>query len=215
MKKTIIILFVWALALPALAAQPELPDSITAEAMFVSAPVLTPRVLPELSRTTRLDMLDYFKANIDKASDNAFGGEAKVTAIYTHSLDFDLTADISCQLCVLNSKGRPVTCIITTYPTPIPDSRLRAYDRYWREAKIFDEPRLSDWLIDKKSRKEAEVAFPFVLASYRYDPATKTLTVTNEMGSYWTTAERPAALDLLKDKLTYRWDGNKFKLIKQ
>lgn len=215
MKKTAIILCTCALALPALAVQPQLPDSVTPEAMFATAPVLSPRVIPELSRTTRLDMLDYFKAGIDKPSDNAFGGEAKVNAIDKHSLDFNLTADITCQLCVLNAKGSPVTCIITTYPTPIPDSRLRAYDRNWREQKIFDEPTLSDWLIDKKNRKQAEAALPFILASYRYDPASLTLTVTNEMPAYWTTDERPAVLDMLKDQLVYIWDGKKFKLIKQ
>lgn len=204
---------VWAAA--AQGAAPELPDSVTAEAMFVGAPTLSPRVLPELKVGTRLDMLDYFKADIDKASENNFGGEAKVTAIDSLSLDFNLTADISCQLFVVNAGGLPVTCIVTTYPTPIPDSRLRAYDHNWREASVFAEPRLADWLIDKKNRKEAEQALPFVLASYRYDPATQTLTVTNEMAAYWIEAERPAALAMLHDTLRYRWDGKRFKLIKK
>lgn len=215
MRKRLILILALVWAVLAQAAAPALPDSVTAEAMFVTAPMLKPRVLPELSRSTRLDMLDYFKAGIDKASENNFGGESKVTAIDSLSIDFDLTADIACQLFVLNSGGRPITCIIATYPTPIPDSQLKAYDRNWQEVSILAEPRLSDWLKDKKSRKEAELALPFVLASYRYDPATQTLTVTNEMDAYWIEAERPAVLEQLRDKLSYRWDGKRFKLIKQ
>lgn len=215
MKKGLILIMALAWAAMAQAASPSLPDSVTAEAMFVDAPTLKPRVLPELSRNTRLDMLDYFRAGIDKASENNYGGEAKVTSIDSLSMDFDITADIACQLFVLNANGRPITCIVTTYPTPIPDSRLKAYDRNWREVSIFAEPRLSDWLKDKKSRKEAELAFPFVLASYRYDPATQTLTVTNEMAAYWIESERPAVLDMMHDTLAYRWDGKRFKLIKQ
>ncbi len=209
----IILAVAWATL--AQAAAPALPDSVTAEAMFVQAPALRPRVLPEISRGTRLDMLDYFKAGIDKASENNFGGQSKVTAIDSLSMDFELTGDIACQLFVLNAGGRPVTCIVTTYPTPIPDSRLRAYDSNWREVSIFAEPTLADWLIDKKSRKEAELALPFVLASYRYDPATQTLTVANEMDAYWIEAERPAVLEQMHKKLAYRWDGKRFKLIKQ
>ena len=214
MTNRLIIILAFAWAALAQAASPALPDSVTAEAMFVDAPMLKPRVLPELNRSTRLDMLDYFKAGIDKASENNYGGEAKVTAIDTLSMDFDVTADISCQLFVLNAGGRPVTCIVTTYPTPIPDSRLRAYSSNWQEVGIFAEPTLADWLIDKKSRKEAELALPFVLASYRYDPATQTLTVTNEMDAYWVEAERPAVLEHLHKKLVYRWDGKRFKLTK-
>lgn len=213
MVKKLIMILAIALACPlAWAAAPALPDSVTAEAMFVDAPR---RALSELSRGTRLDMLDYFHAGIDKTSNNVYGGEARVTAVDTLSLDFDLTADIACQLFVVNANGLPVTCIVTTYPTPIPDSGLRAYDHNWREVSVFAEPRLSDWLIAKKDRKEVEQAMPFVLASYRYDPATLTLTVTNEMAAYWTEAERPAVLDMLHQTLAYRWDGKRFKLIRQ
>lgn len=208
-------MMIFALAWALLAQAKEPLPVATAEDMFVAAPLASPAVMPYLTRSTRLDMLDYFRAGIDKASDNQFGGESKVTALDSLSMDFDLTADIKCQLFVVRQKETPVTCIVTTYPTPIPDSRLKAYDQYWREVNVFAEPRLADWLIDKKDRKEAELALPFMLASYRYDPATETLTVTNEMSAYWIEAERPSVLDRMKDKLVYRWDGKRFKLIKQ
>lgn len=208
-KFTLILTLAWAAF--AQAAAPELPDSANARAIFTSAP---PAAMPMLSKNVRMDMLDYFDAGVDHASDNKFGGPAQVTAISQHAIDYQTADGIACQLAVLNAGGRPMVCVVTTYPTPIPDSRLQAWDSDWKETQVFNEPRLADWLIDKKNRKTVEAALPFILASYKYNPETQTLTVTNEMAAYWTADERPAALDMVRDRLLYRWDGKRFKLVK-
>lgn len=215
MNKIRTLLTICAFAVASIAIGQEGVEQLTAEKCFLEAPTT---ILHYIDRGTRLDMIDYFKSGSDKASANAFGNESRITSLDPQSVVVDIDNGVECQFFVLDTRGKkPLIGVIFTLDTPIADSDLSIYTSRWeREEKAFAAPKLADWLTSagKKQRKQVEEAIPFIMASYVYDPATLTLTITNNTADYFCEADAPAELALLKDKLAYKWNGHKFTLLK-
>ena len=57
---------------------------------------------------------------------------------------------------------------------------------------------------------EVEGLVPFLLVSYSYDPASATLTMTNNTGAFLSADVYELVSPCLKETVTYRWDGKKF-----
>lgn len=208
------------------AAQPVADTStgrgLTALKCFKEAPA---DVLGMLEPNTRLDMIDYYEAGIERPSQNTAGGECRITAIDDYSISFVGGTGTDYQLFVLDPKSEsPTIGVIVTLQTPIPDSAITLYHTNWdsqavRDTKAFNSsPTLSDWMRPgyTKHRAEIEEAIPFIMADYSYDPSTSTLTITNNMAQYFTANDTPKALSMLKDSVSYRWNpkARAFYLIK-
>lgn len=190
-------------------------ETLTAAKCFAEAP---DHVLHAIDKSTRLDMLDYFRAGVEKPSANIYEGVAMVTAESDASLSFTLTENVQAQMFVLNPDSpAPIIGYITTLPTPIPDSSVALFNSRWQPAspKILSLPTLAAWLTPdgKKHRAEVEDQLPFILASAAYDPQSLTLVFTNNMQQFYTPYDTPEALGWLKPSLSYRWNGSQFKLI--
>ena len=55
---------------------------------------------------------------------------------------------------------------------------------------------------------------PFLLISYDYDPATRTLTMTNNTGTFLSEEVYEIVKPYLLENLRYRWNGKKFEAVK-
>lgn len=196
------------LALPLLAAG----QGLTASKCLAEAPEA---VMPMLDKNARLDMIDYYSAGVSKASANRLAGSARIVEMTDTSATLMLTDSISCQLFVLNpSSPSPVIGIITTYAWPLPDSSVAFYNSRWQPiGGLLPAPRLAQWLTPegKRLRAKVEEELPFILATYRFNPADQTLVATNNTSRYYTVSDAPEALGLLKPELAFRWDGKRFK----
>lgn len=184
-------------------------DAVTAAKCFSSAPVYA---IPMVSLASRLDMLDYYEAGSDHPSVNFYGGDSRIISLSDRSLTFMGTDDIECQVFVLDPGKDTKIGVITTYPTPIPDSSLKIYNRKWQLCNDFKEPKLADWLLQKKDATTVAEELPFIMASYHFDTDTNELTVTNNMAQYFAKGHEPEALGKIKPTLTYKWNGKYFKL---
>lgn len=175
---------------------------------FAEAPDWMFEVLPA---NTRLDMLDYYSAGISRGSTNSFGADCYVTDLGDTSISMVSGTGISHQVFQLDRAGAPVFGVIETVATPVDDATVAFYDSSWRPlaSAVFTSPSLADWIAPGAAKRAAELRdkLPFMLVSYEYDTATGTLTLTNNMESYFTGDEYP---DGLLPKITYKWDGKKF-----
>ncbi len=196
---------------------------LTAAKCFADAP---DDILPMLARNTRLDMLDYYRAGSDRQSTNIFGGNSRILAIDSvaggSSLTFEGGSGIRAQIFVLNADSPdPLIGIIETVDTPMPDSSLRIYDKNWQcvgslllpagKGIAVPAPKLADWLIRPADSDNVAGHLPFVMATYAYDPASRTLSVKHSMDAYFEPSEGAKVLDKIKSQLTYAWDGRQFK----
>lgn len=193
------------LAVAAMAAMAQL----TARTAFAEAPS---SVFPLLDKLTRLDMIDYFEAGSKVESVNALEGASAVTSLSDESLTVHLTDASDVQLFVVpTAKSDTVVGVITTVATPGHDSSLALYSGRWKRLDgLFTAPKLADWLTDPRRSAEVEIVVPFILTSYVYNPADKTLTLTNNLKGFLSDDIYAMVDGLVRPSLVYRWDGNRF-----
>lgn len=198
------------------AAKPsEKTDSLTAADFFANAPL---RIFPTIDRTTRLDMLDYYRSGSDKPSKNAFKGNARVLAASPSQITFSTSDVQEVELSLIPHRGDTLLMVITTVSTPAPDSEVRFYTTAWEpvDRGLFIVPQLSEWIAPEGAdrRDDLENLYPITLARAVYDPSTRTLTLQNKLGDFLAPGEGSWADGLLRGELVYRWNGKKMEKVK-
>ncbi|MEE0975915.1 MAG: DUF3256 family protein, partial [Muribaculaceae bacterium] len=122
------------------------------------------------------------------------------------------------QIAILPSKDGDIIALIETVATPAPDSNISFYTAEWSsiDKPLFNEPGVSDWLTadgrDNSSMVESLV--PFMLVSYNYDPATKSLILRNNVKQFLGEEMYSMIDGYLCDTLVYTWNGKRFELKK-
>ncbi len=195
---------------------PSLHARLTASGAFADAPV---SVFPLLDRNTRLDMIDYFKSGSATASQNAMQGKSKVTTLSPDDIHIAMTDASVYQISIIPAGNDSIIAVIQTVSTPAHDSHVSFYSRSWEKLDgdaLFKAPTMETWLSDAGRDNEGEVAamVPFMLAGYVYDPATATLTLTNNTKELLSPDVYPMVAGYLRPTLTYRWDGKRMNLVK-
>lgn len=176
-------------------------DAGSAQWFFAMAP---DDVLPLLPANTRLDMLDYYNSGMQRPSRNEAGGMAMVTSSADRRLTFEAGDSCSYELAVFTAPADTLVALIETVRYPMADSRIEWYDSRWRPVKApVAAPALKQWLTRDGARHRAEVeeAIPFITASITADPATRTITYTRTIDSYFLPSDTPAALRWLRPSL--------------
>lgn len=190
---------------------PALRAQLTASEVFADAPQ---SVFPLLDHNTRLDMIDYFNNGMNTPSANLLNGKSRVTSLTPMKVGVEMTDASTYEIALLPAKSDTLVAVISTVATPTPDSRLTVYSRDFSEVPgaAFVRPEVKDWLTPegKKNSSEVDMLVPFMLVSYSYDPASQTLTLTNNTGSFLSADVYEIVKPYLMPSLTYRWDGSKF-----
>ncbi len=176
-------------------------------------------IIPLLERNVRLDMIDYYNSGMDRPSHNTLGGSSVFTRMDDMSMRVRLTDASNYQLAALPAGADTLVAVIATVLTPAPDSKMAVYTNSWDKEltrSIFRTPSLSDWLTAEGRRHRDEVAklVPFKLTAYDYDPATATLTLTDNTRQCLSEEVYETVRPYLKEKLVYRWNGKKFTAVK-
>lgn len=184
--------------------------------LFTSAPQ---NIFPLLDRNTRLDMVDYFKNGMTTPSQNQLDGRSAITEMTPESITVKMTDSSAIQLMELKGSKGNIIALISTVATPGLDSNIRFYDPDWKPLPTetyFTKPGWKEWLTESGSKNEANVTMqvPFMLASYRIDPSTSTLTLTNNLDKFLDKALYDDLSSDLKPSLTYEWTGKGFKVKK-
>lgn len=188
-------------------------QNTTAADAFKSAPR---SVVPLIEPSTRLDMIDYFNAGSDKASRNTLYGNSRITELTPERIVIEATAATTIEMVALPAGNDTIIAVITTRATPVPDSKVTLWTSAWEDmtSKSFKTPDIAEWLAPGASRDEVENALPFMLVSCSYDPATKSFTFTNRSVEFIGEEVYEPLKPLLRDTLTYGWDGRRLSLRK-
>lgn len=185
----------------------------TAADLFTSAPQ---SVFPLLDRTTRLDMVDYYRNGMTNPSANQLDGRSSITEMTPESITVKMTDSSAMQLVDLKGTKGDIIAVINTVATPGLDSNIKFFDANWNPIpteSYFTKPGWKEWLTDSGRKNEADVTMqvPFMLASYRIDPATSTLTLTNNLSRFLDKEIYDDISSYLNPTLTYTWTGKEFK----
>lgn len=173
----ILLIAVIALAAPAAGAR-------TALDFFVDLPVDRFNML---SRTTRLDMIDYFNAGLVSPSENVFGGKSRILSAADNAADILVSKNSVATLAVIPNDGDTVVALIETVKTPTPDSSVsffRASD--WTEIEVAL-PSLADFLTPEARKASLSAAdFPeMTFTTVEFDPADGVFTFRDRTGQHY------------------------------
>lgn len=197
-------------------------DTVMARSVFADLPVST---LDLLSKNTRLDMLDYWDVDSVYRATNNLKGRSYIRELTPDFIEVQLTEVSTLQIKVLPQRGsNPL--IMTVYTVgeegqPM-ESDVEFYDSALNplpKEKFLKAPELKDFTrIPKGSKmtlKEVEQLLPFFTVAYKTEASGDGLTATLELGDILTIENSGKVMPLLSPKLSYRWNGKKFQMIKQ
>lgn len=187
----------------------------TATDFFTTAPDAIFRLLPQ---STRLDMVDYFNYGSSKASDNYFGGQARIKAISEAVVGLEIDKGVEVQLAVIPAKNDTVIAVVTTLALPVADSSVKFYDTKWKELKKppFTMPEYEDWLTaeGKKNILEAQAYLPFMPVKAAFAPEGDVLVLVNGAEEYLGGDEAEKFRGWLVPSMTYDVKTSRFTLRK-
>ncbi len=184
--------------------------------LFTSAPQ---NVFPLLDQNTRLDMVDYYKNGMSTPSQNSLDGRSLITEMTPASLTVKMTDSSAMQIMELKGSKGTVVALISTVATPGLDSNIKFFDSDWKPLpteSYFVKPGWKEWLTDSGRQNQDEVTMqvPFMLASYRIDPESGTLTLTNNLSHFLDKALYDDLSSYLRPQLVYLWNGKNYTLQK-
>lgn len=193
-----------------------IPNVLTARKCFATVPM---SVIGVINESVRLDMIDYFDHQMSNHSQNDMGNDCYIKEMNDYSIVVQNGNGVEMQMFVLNPEDTlPMIGVVETLETPVEDSSLHFYTSKWAplDMLISVKPVLKDWILPSAKKKvdDIERVLPFIMVKYSYDPDTHILTATNNMDAYFYEKDKPVELSYLKPELKYRWDGNKFKMLK-
>lgn len=192
--------------------------AITADSAFIEMPA---SVLELLNKSTRMDMLDYYRADSIYHAKNLFDGESYLELVTPTYLKVNISSVSRMEIKILSgTKGKNVVAVSYTVDANgnQPDSKLFFFDSQMsplEQSKILKTPELKHFFkLDKgslTSMKELESMVPFQTVEYTFSP-------NDDMLHGRLTVEESVDVDdynimklFLLPELTWRWDGKKFK----
>lgn len=170
--------------------------------------------------STMLDMLDYYDSGVAKTMQNKAGEDAVITEMTPSTLTLQTGEGHSLTLAILPCGKKEIIMVIDRVDTPSTDAVVSFYDSRWNKLdarKLLRMPTLADWTgkVTAERRREIENALPFLMVNAVYDPSTKVLSFTPQLGDYIARENEAMVKEALKTQIDYVWSGKSFKPVKK
>lgn len=205
MKKLINILFV---AILLFAAKAEAQNMRT---IFLEMP---DSILPLLTSTNRADCVDFLEAGMKAEVTNLLDGRSSLQKLTPDYLKMKTTSHSEMQMKLLpRSGGDTIICMINTVRAEAADSRIRFYDKEWKElkptTKFFTAPAIKEFFtVNERSDKRLLMA-DIYLVELILSPDATTLQAKYTMPAYMSGADSAFVAGGMHD-IKYHWNGKKF-----
>ena len=178
-------------------------------------------IFPLLTRTNRLDLVDYYTSGQMVAVANNLEGEARLLEVADDYLKVQ-TSDCRQVEMLMRMAGKDtVLTVIETVMTPVPDSRLTQWNVHWQRYtsdRLFTMPTIDDFIIGKMPRElradlQDAMIFPLIRLSFKGE-GHDTIEATHGLDKFLVPDEYKRYAAYLKTSLNYRFNGLKIKSVK-
>lgn len=206
--------------LPVLASWGAEPDTISVRRAFVDMPLST---LDLLSRSTRLDMLDFYDLDSIYNARNTMAGISRLEKLEPGYLKVKLTPVTTMELKILPSGNKGAQLVLLNYTIgdsiQAKDSDLKFFDSSMNELpgdKFMKLPELSDFFDypDKKVKEEVSRLVPFPTVEYTVVPESGDLVARLTVGEFMSSEDFKSIKPYLKPSIVYNWNGNRYRKAK-
>ncbi len=178
-------------------------------------------IFPLLTRTNRLDMVDYYNSGQTFAMANNLTGESSLLELDSTYLKVQ-TSHAKVVEMVMRKVGKDtVITVIETVMTPTPDSRLTQWNVHWQRYisdRLFTMPAIDDFFVKKMPRElradlQDAMIFPLIRLTFKGEKR-DLIEATHGLEQFLAPSEYKRYAGYLKPSLNYRFNGLKIKPVK-
>ena len=212
MKRFLSILFL------SLALLPMTGTARTIADFFASEPG---NIFPLLTRTNRLDMVDYHKSGQTVAIANNLTGESRLLELDSTYIKVQTSGSKMVEMLMRTAGKDTVITVIETVMTPVPDSRLTQWNVHWQRFtsdRLFAMPAIDDFIVKKMPQElradlQDAMIFPLIRLSFTGEKH-DTIEASHGLEQFLASNEYQRFAAYLRPTLKYRFNGLKIKLAK-
>ena len=209
MKRFLSILFL------SLALLPMTGTARTIADFFASEPG---NIFPLLTRTNRLDMVDYHKSGQTVAIANNLTGESRLLELDSTYIKVQTSGSKMVEMLMRTAGKDTVITVIETVMTPVPDSRLTQWNVHWQRFtsdRLFAMPAIDDFIVKKMPQElradlQDAMIFPLIRLSFTGEKH-DTIEASHGLEQFLASNEYQRFAAYLKPSLKYRFNGLKIK----
>lgn len=186
--------------------------------LFASEPG---RIFSLLTRTARLDMIDYYNSGQMVDIQNNLAGESRLMELDSAYLKIQTSASRIVELRMLTARKDTTVVVIETVLTPVPDSRLTLWNTEWQPfytERLFKMPGIDDFIVKKMPSElrldlQDAMIFPLIQLTFTGEKH-ETIEARHGLEQFLAPSEYKRFAGYLTPSLHYRFNGNKIKQVK-
>ena len=179
-------------------------------------------IFPLLTRTNRLDMVDYYNSGQMVAVPNNLAGETRLLELDSAYLKVQTSNSRVVEMCMRKVGKDTVITVIETVMTPVPDSYLSQWNVHWQRYtsnKLFKMPTIDDFIVKKmpselRADLQDVMIFPLVQLTFTGE-SRDTIEATHGLEQFLVPSEYKRFAAYLIPTLRYRFIGLKIKPVKK
>ena len=179
-------------------------------------------IFPLLTRTNRLDMVDYYNSGQMVAVPNNLAGETRLLELDSAYLKVQTSNSRVVEMCMRKVGKDTVITVIETVMTPVPDSYLSQWNVHWQRYtsdKLFKMPTIDDFIVKKmpsELRADLQDVMIFPLVQLTFSGENRdTIEATHGLEQFLVPNEYKRFAAYLVPTLCYRFNGLKIKPVKK
>ena len=178
-------------------------------------------IFPLLTRTGRLDMVDYYNSGKTVAIANNLEGESSLLQLDSAYLKVQTSKNRVVEMRMRTAGKDTVITVIETVMTPVPDSRLTQWNVHWQRFtsnKLFAMPGIDDFIIrkmphDLRADLQDAMIFPLIQLTFKGE-GHDIIEATHGLEQFLAKEEYQRYSSYLKPSISYRFNGLKIKPVK-
>ena len=178
-------------------------------------------IFPLLTRTSRLDMVDYYNSGKTVAIANNLEGESSLLQLDSAYLKVQTSKNRVVEMRMRTAGKDTVITVIETVMTPVPDSRLTQWNVHWQRFtsdKLFAMPGIDDFIIrkmphDLRADLQDAMIFPLIQLTFKGE-GHDIIEAAHGLEQFLAKEEYQRYSSYLKPSISYRFNGLKIKPVK-
>ena len=178
-------------------------------------------IFPLLTRTNRLDMVDYHKSGQTVAIANNLTGESRLLELDSTYIKVQTSGSKMVEMLMRTAGKDTVITVIETVMTPVPDSRLTQWNVHWQRFtsdRLFAMPAIDDFIVKKMPQEmradlQDAMIFPLIRLTFTGEKH-DTIEASHGLEQFLASNEYQRFAAYLKPSLKYRFNGLKIKPVK-
>ena len=178
-------------------------------------------IFPLLTRTGRLDMVDYYNSGKTVAIANNLEGESSLLQLDSAYLKVQTSKNRIVEMRMRTAGKDTVITVIETVMTPVPDSRLTQWNVHWQRFtsdKLFAMPGIDDFIIrkmphDLRADLQDAMIFPLIQLTFKGE-GHDIIEAAHGLEQFLAKEEYQRYSSYLKPSISYRFNSLKIKPVK-